>query len=141
VVSTLSGVAAPAPPQPVLPHVPAAILPASWLGLAIAIALLLNGVFIATSCPVCFNAAPSRAAARNPDRFGWHFLVPCRDEEAVIGAPLTTDEILPQAHIWVIDDDSDDATATIVGNRAAVSDHVPWWPRRRRTREPVRATP
>jgi len=31
----------------------------------------------------------------------------------------------------VIDDDSDDATATIVGNRAAVSDHVHLVARRR----------
>ncbi|HYS37800.1 MAG TPA: glycosyltransferase, partial [Pseudonocardiaceae bacterium] len=49
--------------------------------------------------------------------FDWHFLVPCRDEEAVIGDTVrylrTT---FPQAHVWVIDDDSDDRTAEVVGS-------------------------
>ncbi|MDQ2739978.1 MAG: glycosyltransferase, partial [Actinomycetota bacterium] len=45
----------------------------------------------------------------------WHFLVPCRDEDPVIGATLrylrTT---FPEAHAWVIDDDSDDRTTGVV---------------------------
>jgi cellulose synthase/poly-beta-1,6-N-acetylglucosamine synthase-like glycosyltransferase len=49
--------------------------------------------------------------------FDWHFLVPCRDEEAVIGDTVrylrTT---FPQAHVWVIDDDSDDRTAEVIGS-------------------------
>ncbi|MEV4744086.1 glycosyltransferase [Streptomyces sp. NPDC049555] len=51
----------------------------------------------------------------NPDAFGWHFFVPCRDEEAVVGttvARLRADH--PAAHVWVIDDDSDDRTGAIV---------------------------
>ena len=132
-VNTLSGVRLPAPPQPALPHVPAAILPASWLGLAIAIALLLNGMFIGYLVVlVCFLLRHRAQPRGNPDRFAWHFLVPCRDEEAVIGG--TVDYLMrsfPQAHVWVIDDDSDDATAAIVGNRAAVSDHVHLVARRR----------
>ncbi|HKN97190.1 MAG TPA: glycosyltransferase, partial [Pseudonocardiaceae bacterium] len=51
----------------------------------------------------------------DPNRFEWHFLVPCRDEEAVIGPTIrylrTT---FPQAHVWVIDDDSDDRTSYVV---------------------------
>ncbi|MFE2757067.1 glycosyltransferase [Actinosynnema sp. NPDC059335] len=47
--------------------------------------------------------------------FEWHFVVPCRDEEAVIGDTVrylrTT---FPIAHVWVVDDDSDDGTAAVV---------------------------
>ncbi|MCC3771371.1 glycosyltransferase [Streptomyces sp. UNOC14_S4] len=51
----------------------------------------------------------------NPDAFEWHFFVPCRDEEAVVATTvdrLRTDH--PRAHVWVIDDDSDDRTGAIV---------------------------
>ncbi|MFC5720235.1 glycosyltransferase [Streptomyces gamaensis] len=51
----------------------------------------------------------------DPRAFDWHVFVPCRDEEAVIGttvARLRADH--PDAHVWVVDDDSDDATGTIV---------------------------
>ncbi|GHC50842.1 glycosyltransferase [Streptomyces cinnamoneus] len=56
----------------------------------------------------------------NPDAFDWHFFVPCRDEEAVVGTTVTrlrADH--PGAHVWVIDDDSDDRTGAIV---AALAD-------------------
>ncbi len=47
--------------------------------------------------------------------FQWHVFVPCRDEEVVVEATvrrLRSD--FPGLHVWVIDDDSDDATAQIV---------------------------
>ncbi|WP_245601249.1 glycosyltransferase family 2 protein [Mycetocola saprophilus] len=51
----------------------------------------------------------------NPEDFEWHFVVPCRDEEAVIGDTiLYLTEFFPSAHVWVIDDDSEDSTAAIV---------------------------
>ncbi len=131
--NVLADLRLPAPPQPALPHVPAALLPASWLGLAIAIALLLNGVFITYLVVLVGVLLRHRAQPRgNPDRFTWHFLVPCRDEEAVIGGTVGyLMKSFPQAHVWVIDDDSGDATATIVGSRAAVSGHVHLVARRR----------
>lgn len=47
--------------------------------------------------------------------FEWHFLVPCRDEEAVIGDTIAYLRMkFPIAHVWVIDDDSDDGTAGVV---------------------------
>ncbi|MFJ4475932.1 glycosyltransferase [Streptomyces xanthochromogenes] len=52
--------------------------------------------------------------------FAWHFFVPCRDEEAVVGdtvRQLRAD--FPAAHVWVVDDDSDDGTGLIV---AALAD-------------------
>ena len=47
--------------------------------------------------------------------FEWHFLVPCRDEEAVIGGTVRyLRGTFPHAHVWVIDDDSDDRTCGVV---------------------------
>lgn len=63
--------------------------------------------------------------AGDPDRFQWHILVPCRDEEAVIATTIRRQrERFPRAHLWVVDDDSDDATATIVLEHAESDDHV-----------------
>jgi len=58
-------------------------------------------------------------------RFEWHIFVPCRDEEAVIATTIRRQrERFPQAHLWVVDDDSDDETASIVLDHAATDDHV-----------------
>lgn len=47
--------------------------------------------------------------------FDWHFMVPCRDEEAVVGPTVRYLRTkFPHAHVWVIDDDSDDRTAYVV---------------------------
>jgi cellulose synthase/poly-beta-1,6-N-acetylglucosamine synthase-like glycosyltransferase len=55
------------------------------------------------------------AASADVDAFGWHMFVPCRDEEAVIDQTIERlRTAFPVAHVWVIDDDSDDATADIV---------------------------
>ncbi|SFQ25295.1 Glycosyltransferase, catalytic subunit of cellulose synthase and poly-beta-1,6-N-acetylglucosamine synthase [Amycolatopsis arida] len=51
----------------------------------------------------------------DPRDFDWHFFVPCRDEETVIRDTVrylrTT---FPFAHVWVVDDDSEDRTARVV---------------------------
>ncbi|MFF9348350.1 glycosyltransferase family 2 protein [Streptomyces sp. NPDC014734] len=65
-------------------------------------------------------------------RFDWHFFVPCRDEEAVVGTTVTrlrTD--FPASHVWVIDDDSDDRTGAIVAELAADDARVHLVARRR----------
>ncbi|WP_236594707.1 glycosyltransferase [Saccharothrix sp. 6-C] len=47
--------------------------------------------------------------------FEWHFLLPCRDGEAVVGGTVRyLREAFPDAHVWVIDDDSDDGTVDVV---------------------------
>ncbi len=47
--------------------------------------------------------------------FEWHFLVPCRDDEAVVGDTIAHLRMnFPIAHVWVIDDDSDDGTVGVV---------------------------
>ncbi|MEU8779311.1 glycosyltransferase [Streptomyces sp. NPDC048606] len=73
-------------------------------------------------CFLLYWAAARHAYARrpateggDPTAFDWHFFVPCRDEEAVIRATVTqlrTD--FPAAHVWVINDDSDDRTGPVV---------------------------
>lgn len=51
----------------------------------------------------------------DPSVFEWHLLVPCRDEESVIAATVSAARTsFPNVHVWVIDDDSEDATAQIV---------------------------
>ncbi|GAA3437238.1 glycosyltransferase [Kutzneria kofuensis] len=53
----------------------------------------------------------------DPTTLEWHFFVPCRDEQAVIGATVTyLRQTFRAAHVWVVDDDSDDRTATVVRN-------------------------
>jgi cellulose synthase/poly-beta-1,6-N-acetylglucosamine synthase-like glycosyltransferase len=113
-------------PRPLLPHIPAVLLPYSWLGLAIAVALVLNGVFITylvTLLSLFLRRRPGRPGDHT--KFGWHFLIPCRDEAAVIGGTLGyLREHFPDAHAWVIDDDSEDATAAIVTEHAAASPNI-----------------
>ncbi|WP_165777427.1 glycosyltransferase [Amycolatopsis antarctica] len=51
----------------------------------------------------------------DPATFEWHFFVPCRDEEPVIGGTVCyLRHHFPDAHVWVIDDDSEDRTAEVV---------------------------
>ena len=45
----------------------------------------------------------------------WHFLVPCRDEEAVIERTVSgLLDSFPSAHVWAVDDASEDATLAIL---------------------------
>lgn len=47
--------------------------------------------------------------------FSWHFFIPARDEEAVIETTLgRCQRDFPDAHLWVIDDASEDRTAELV---------------------------
>lgn len=46
--------------------------------------------------------------------FEWHFFIPCRDEEFVVDKTIKrARNDFPEAHVWVIDDDSDDATSAV----------------------------
>lgn len=65
------------------------------------------------------------AARGNHERFAWHVFVPARDEQAVIAETIArTRADFPVAHVWVIDDDSDDDTGRIVEALTADDDHV-----------------
>ncbi len=51
----------------------------------------------------------------DPAEFEWHFIVPCLDEEAVIGDTVRyLRATFGTAHVWVVDDDSADRTAQVV---------------------------
>ncbi len=68
----------------------------------------------------------------NPDNFQWHLFIPCRDEAAVIGATITRAcTHFPTAHVWVIDDDSDDDTSAIANSYASRDELVHVVQRRR----------
>ena len=51
--------------------------------------------------------------------YQWHIFVPARDEEAVIELTIRRLLEFPAAHVWVIDDDSEDSTARIVRTLSA----------------------
>ncbi|PZS13536.1 MAG: multidrug transporter [Pseudonocardiales bacterium] len=57
--------------------------------------------------------------------FEWHFLIPARDEEAVIATTMGRCRAdFPRAHLWVVDDASTDRTAALVAAAAESDSHV-----------------
>jgi cellulose synthase/poly-beta-1,6-N-acetylglucosamine synthase-like glycosyltransferase len=73
---------------------------------------------------------PDRSEPGDPNAFEWHFLVPCRDEEAVIGETVSSARTsFPNCHVWVIDDASEDATAAIVRDLMDIDPNVHLVPR------------
>lgn len=96
------------------------------IGLAQALSLFISVTFI--SYVMTIVVPYLRHQPRPPGdaaSFDWHLFIPARDEAAVIGRTLDhLRATLPEAHLWVVDDASLDATATIVGNRAAMDEHV-----------------
>ncbi|MFG3258013.1 glycosyltransferase [Streptomyces sp. NPDC048172] len=95
--------------------------------------LLLLGAFLLHWVSVLHALARRRPSAPGePAAFDWHFFVPCRDEEAVIGTTVARLRgSFPDAHVWVIDDDSDDRTGAIVAALAARDSRVRVVSRRR----------
>ena len=66
-----------------------------------------------------------RTAPGNSAEFEWHFFIPARDEQAVIAITISRcQRDFPSAHLWVIDDASEDDTAEIVQAAADVDPHV-----------------
>jgi 1,2-diacylglycerol 3-beta-glucosyltransferase len=86
------------------------------LGFTQAIALIMSVAFLTYVYVIVVPYLRHKPVAPgDAEAFDWHFLVPCRDEEAVVEGTVTyLREHFPQAHIWVIDDDSDDRTAQLV---------------------------
>lgn len=68
----------------------------------------------------------------NSETLTWHVMIPCRDEESVIAETVSAARTtFPGLHVWVIDDDSEDATASIVRNLQDFDDKVHLISRRR----------
>ncbi|MFE0175094.1 glycosyltransferase [Streptomyces sp. NPDC059002] len=95
--------------------------------------------FVLLVCFFLYWAGARHAYLRRPAHeggdsgaFAWHFFVPCRDEETVVGATVTrlrTD--FPAAHVWVVDDASEDRTAAVVAALAEDDKRVHLVSRRR----------
>jgi 1,2-diacylglycerol 3-beta-glucosyltransferase len=97
------------------------------------LSLLLSTAFLAYVVTIMVPYLRRRPAPRgDSDDFTWHLFVPCRDEEAVIGSTLSyLNATFPRAHLWIVDDDSDDDTATIVADHPDPSGHIHLVRRRR----------
>jgi 1,2-diacylglycerol 3-beta-glucosyltransferase len=96
------------------------------LGLLNAAAFMLCVSFVAyaTLIIVPYIRHQPGVAGDNRD-FKWHFLIPCLDEEAVIGQ--TVEHLVhtfPQADVWLVDDDSSDATPLILSGLARHHEQV-----------------
>lgn len=88
------------------------------VGAAQALSVLLSvsffGYVLVLIVPYLRSKPDALGNARN---FDWHFFVPCRDEETVIGHTLGyLTGNFPDAHVWIIDDASDDLTAQIAAD-------------------------
>jgi cellulose synthase/poly-beta-1,6-N-acetylglucosamine synthase-like glycosyltransferase len=65
------------------------------------------------------------AASGDGSAFEWHFLIPCLDEEAVIGPTVRRLVAqFPSAGVWCIDDDSNDSTPTVLAGLASEFEQV-----------------
>jgi cellulose synthase/poly-beta-1,6-N-acetylglucosamine synthase-like glycosyltransferase len=102
------------------------------LGLTQAMALTMSVSFVTYVCLIVVPFLRYRPLpAGDPDGLEWHFFVPCRDEESVIGGTVRyLRDHFPHAHVWVVDDDSDDGTVEVVtglqdGNLHLVRRHRP----------------
>lgn len=91
-----------------------------FIALAQAVALLMSVAFI--SYVVIIVVPFARYRPRLPgdaSALSWHLFVPALNEEKVIGGTIDyLRSTLPRAHVWVIDDASDDRTAPIAASRA-----------------------
>ncbi len=86
------------------------------LGFTQALALTMSVAFVTYVCLIVLPyLRHQRKPVGDPSRLEWHFMVPCRDEQTVIGETVRyLRSTFPAAHVWIIDDDSDDATAAEV---------------------------
>jgi 1,2-diacylglycerol 3-beta-glucosyltransferase len=93
------------------------------IALAQALALIMSSAFVCYVAIIIFPFVRHRAAPPgNGAAFRWHILVPALNEELVIGD--TVDYLrttFPAAHVWLIDDASDDATG-VIGRTMAWTD-------------------
>ena len=90
------------------------------VALAQATGLMMSATFIIYVLIIAVPYARRRSQPPGDARtLGWHLFVPALNEAKVIGH--TVDYLrrtLPEAHVWVIDDASEDQTGAIVASRA-----------------------
>ncbi len=90
------------------------------VALAQAVALLMSVAFITYVLIIVVPFARYRERPPGNARvLGWHLFVPALNEEQVIGGTIDyLRATFPEAHVWVIDDGSDDRTGVIAAMRA-----------------------
>ncbi len=90
------------------------------------LALLLSIPFLAyVALLVTSFLRPGEEPPGDPAELEWHVLMPCLDEEVVVGrtvARFLAD--FPHARLWCIDDASDDGTLAVLEGLAARHDHL-----------------
>jgi cellulose synthase/poly-beta-1,6-N-acetylglucosamine synthase-like glycosyltransferase len=88
------------------------------LGITQALALTMSIAFLTYVCLIVVPYLRHRPAPPgDATAFDWHFFVPCRDEEAVIGDTIRyLLDTFASARVWVIDDASEDRTADVVSS-------------------------
>ncbi|NMM86412.1 hypothetical protein B2J88_18935 [Rhodococcus sp. SRB_17] len=86
------------------------------LGLSIVLSLIFGLVFLMYVVAILIPfLRHTTELPGNPDDFELHFLIPCLNEEVVIGHTLAyLREHFPASCAWVIDDDSQDGTKQVV---------------------------
>ncbi|MBV6696108.1 glycosyltransferase [Kitasatospora aureofaciens] len=91
-----------------------------------ALSLILGSTFVAYLVTLVVPFLRSKPHPRgDAGAFDWHVFVPCLDEAAVIGDTLTRLRAeFPGMHLWVIDDESADATAAIIRAHQIEDPHV-----------------
>jgi cellulose synthase/poly-beta-1,6-N-acetylglucosamine synthase-like glycosyltransferase len=90
------------------------------IALAQATALLMSVAFISYALIIVIPFVRYRPRYPGDARtLDWHLFVPALNEERVVGGTIDyLRATFPDAHVWVIDDDSEDSTSSIVGMRA-----------------------
>lgn len=93
------------------------------IALAQALALIMSSAFVCYVVIIIWPFLRHRPSpAGDGTAFDWHIFVPALNEELVIGETVAyLRATFPAAHLWLIDDDSQDATAPIAC-RLAVAD-------------------
>ena len=86
-----------------------------------AVALLMSVAFVTYTLVIVVHYFRYRSAIPGDgNTLAWHLFVPALNEEKVIGETVDyLRDTFPTANVWVIDDGSDDRTASIVSERTA----------------------
>lgn len=86
------------------------------LGLSIVLSLIFGLVFLVYVIVILIPfLRGTRERPGNVDDFELHFIIPCLNEEVVIGHTLSyLRRYFPTSHVWVTDDESEDGTRDVV---------------------------
>jgi 1,2-diacylglycerol 3-beta-glucosyltransferase len=86
-----------------------------FVSVAAAFGLFVVALFIlhVVASTYLLRAEPPRLTHGDPAEFEWHIVIPALNEEAVLNDTLSRLSIIPFAHLWVVNDASDDRTAEI----------------------------